>query len=179
MADDHEVLELHFDSDSESLLSNYRRMITAAAPSIGTAVDIGRPHISLTSSTGPSVKLLERQIRQLCAERTSFELTLPNLGIFHGQGKTFFLGVTPSTALLQFHAALHQLMARGEIRQPAFIQPQLFVPHCTLATNLTDEQLHDSIRALAKITLPIRATATSLRLVRYYPSTEVEHFPLG
>ena len=70
-------------------------------------------------------------------------------------------------------------MVRAEIQQPAFIQPQLFVAHCSLATNLTEEQLHDSIRALAKITSPIQVAATSLRLVRYYRSTEVEHFPLS
>jgi 2'-5' RNA ligase len=87
-------------------------------------------------------------------------LWLYTLGTFPSDpavGSVLFLGAVVDTELIAVHSAVHDVLA-GRARHPwAHYLPGAWVPHCTLAPDLTPDQLGAAVRTLHPLT-PIRAT---------------------
>lgn len=174
----HQVLELHFDPDIETMLVKCRQAISSAVfPAQQGSNDIA-PHLSLTSSEGNAVLSQIDGVGALCSSRNILRIDFSYAGLFSGRGKTLFLGVTPAPELLDFHRELHDLLCASGIKQAAFMQPGTFVPHCSLATNMTDKQALKALSIVMEAELPCQAVAKTLHLVEYYPVRTLSVLPL-
>jgi 2'-5' RNA ligase len=83
-------------------------------------------------------------------------LALENLSSFATSENVLMLAAVVDAELLAVHSAVHDVLARKVKNSSAYYLPGHWVPHCTLALGLTDEQMVAGFAALHPVS-PIRA----------------------
>jgi 2'-5' RNA ligase len=152
-----QALEFYFDGEAETAVRGlWQRLDRAGVPSLASsALGHHRPHV--TFAVGTTIPPASR--RELA--RDLGRLALPNLwlytlGTFPTPQNTLFLGAVTDSELLAVHVAVHDALA-GRVRDPwASCLPGAWVPHCTLAHDITPTQLAAGFAALHPVE-PIRA----------------------
>lgn len=153
-----DALVARFDAPAASAVrAAWQRLSDAGVP----PADRSTPHVTLAvaSAVPPRVRAdLRRELRLL----TLPELWLAGTGIF--PTGTLHLAAVVDAELLAVHSAVHDVLA-GRVREPrAHYLPGGWVPHCTLAQDLTGDQLATAVRALHPLE-PVRARLVDLALV--------------
>jgi 2'-5' RNA ligase len=151
-----QALEFYFDGEAETAVRGLRQRLAQA----GVPTPTGRPHVTFAAGSGipPAAR------RDLAVDLT--RLALPNLwlytlGTFPNAENVLFLGAVADAELLAVHVAVHDALA-GRVRDPwAYFLPGAWVPHCTLAQDVTPTQLAAGFAALHPVE-PIRATIAEL-----------------
>jgi 2'-5' RNA ligase len=129
------------------------------------------PHLTLAvfaESANPERLLTAAQ--EWAAQWPEMPTTFASLGLFPGRPSTLFLAPIVTPELLQRHAALVTSLAAEPI-DPNYRCGQ-FVPHVTLASDLTDPAA--AVAALNRAPLPIRAVLNRLDVVRFRPVEVME-----
>lgn len=153
-----QALEFYFDDAAETAVRGvWQRLEQAGVPSVASR---HRPHV--TFAAGSVIPASAR--RDLTTDLT--RLSLPNLwlytlGTFPGAENVLFLGAVADAELLAVHVAVHDALA-GRVRDPwAYHLPGAWVPHCTLAQDVTPSQLAAGFAALHPVE-PVRAKITEV-----------------
>ena len=131
----------------------WRRLQLAGVPSGGQRF---APHV--TFGAGASIPAKARAaVRQELAMLTLPSVWLSTLATFPNTKNVLMLAAVMDAEQLAVHSAVHDALA-GKVRQPSVLHlPGSWVPHCTLAQQITQAQLAIGIAALHPVT-PIRAT---------------------
>lgn len=150
-------LECYFDAEAEHAVRTlWQRLEQAGVPSpAGGGHGHDRPHVTLALGTAiPTAarKDLTVDLARLAMPR----LWLYTLGTFPTAENVLFLGAVTDAELLAVHVAVHDTLA-GRVRDPwAYHLPGAWIPHCTLANDITPNQLATAFAALHPVE-PIRA----------------------
>jgi len=83
-------------------------------------------------------------------------MALENLSSFATSENVLMLAAVVDGELLAVHSAIHDVLARKVKNSSAYYLPGHWVPHCTLAVGLSDEQMVAGFGALHPVS-PIRA----------------------
>lgn len=141
------------DAAAQAVRSLWRRLDDAGVPSLAARGQ--RPHVTFAAAgTIPprTAEALRADLRFLSLP----DLWLYTLGTFPGRESALWLGAVVDAELLAVHSTVHDVLA-GAVRQPsAYYLPGSWIPHCTLALELTADRLAAAVRVLHPIT-PIRA----------------------
>jgi 2'-5' RNA ligase len=156
------AVEMFFDEEADAAVrALWQRLDEAGAPSLA---QLGhrrhRPHVSLAVA-GAIPQLARDALRMELGLLTLPRLWLYTLGAFPTEQNGLILGAVVDAELLAVHSAAHDALA-GRVGQPwAHYLPGAWVPHCTLAQDLTSRQLAAGFAALHPVT-PIRATVRAV-----------------
>jgi hypothetical protein len=177
------AIELYFDEAAEQSV----RAISHYLAEIGVLPDAAhgeaRPRLKLAvyetlADDGWFLATLE----EFAGVFPALDLSLSSVGMLpplsdgtRGEGSTIFLGVTPTHALLEIHAALHGWFAdyRGGLR-PQYAASH-WLPHCVVATGLSPEQVAFAMQCCTMLHLPITATARTLGFAEASPASQPLH----
>ncbi|MBB5153937.1 2'-5' RNA ligase family protein [Saccharopolyspora phatthalungensis] len=159
------ALVSYFDDTTESeIRALWRRLDDAGVPSIDTRTNgKHRPHVTLAAAG--SIPAAARKALRAELDLLSIpDLWLYTLGTFPGDDRVLLLSAIVDTELLAVHSAVHDALA-GRVQHPsAYYFPGAWIPHCTLAQGVTDEQLTAGFRALQPPE-PVRAKITEIAIV--------------
>ncbi len=152
-----QALECYFDDAAETAVRRlWQRLDRTGVPSPATGTHgHHRPHVTfaVAGTIPPAAR------RDLITDLTRLALPslwLYTLGTFPTSANGLFLGAVTDTELLAVHVAVHDTLA-GRVRDPwASYLPGAWVPHCTLAQDVTPAQLTAGFAALHPVE-PIRA----------------------
>jgi hypothetical protein len=86
-------------------------------------------------------------------------LTEPELVLFYG--------LTPTEGLLRLHADMERIYRRWSSPIITRTQSGVWVPHCTLATQVDASRVSEAVAAAATLPLPWVATQVRLAMVRF------------
>ena len=150
-----QALECYFDAEADAAVrALWQRLEQAGVPSPATHGG-HRPHVTFAVAgaiPAAARKDLTTDLTRLALPR----LWLYTLGTFPTAENGLFLGAVTDAELLAVHVAVHDTLA-GRVRDPwASYLPGAWVPHCTLAQDVTPDQLATAFTALHPIT-PVRA----------------------
>lgn len=144
------AIELFFNEQADTAVRRlWHRLAVSGLPSLET---LGhrrhRPHVSLTvleTAQPPAVADVEdlADVRRLPA------LHFSALGTFGGDGGVLFLAPVVTEPLLVVYARLNDVLQDQGIAQWPHYLPGSWVPHCTLAMNLTPAELSAAAGLLA------------------------------
>ena len=90
-------------------------------------------------------------------------LPLEPLGFFLTDEAPVFLGVVPSSRLLTLHHTVHRILEPLVDHIWPYYRPDALLPHCTLATGVTDKA--KALDIVARFRTPIPALACGAHLV--------------
>jgi 2'-5' RNA ligase len=150
-------------------------------PTLATTRRLGvPPHLSLAvyETLDPSVLLarIEGYVRDLTPAAISFA----SIGIFaNGPAATLFLGPVADRVLLDLHGALHHELADCADRCLAHYRPLRWVPHLTLAQDVSAAALPQAVARLADRMEPFAGVLDTASVIRFPPVEPLARYPLG
>ena len=118
------------------------------------------PHITLKSSflaTEEQIKEISAQLKEISSKHQPFSLKILKVSTFQPVNNVIYLKVDPTPELLALHEDLHN-DSLGKEKEYAF------VPHLTLAQDLSDKEHNDILG--------------QLRLMKFEHEEMVDHFHL-
>ncbi len=135
-----QALELFFDPTTEATVKDvWARLEAAGVPSLATRTHRRhRPHISLRVAERIEASQL-RGARE-CLAATHLDVTLYAPAVFPRPG-VLYLSVVPTLALLRLHEEVHAALRDSMVVPRDGYSVGAWMPHCTLAQDLTRAQL--------------------------------------
>ena len=154
------VVELYFDPSTEDRIRGAWNAIDEAGISDSMPKGGYRPHVSLGVCDDLETDSLAQELSTFAAGVAPFQLSFPNIGIFSTSEGVVFLGVTVTEELLRVHAAFHEILKKYAENQREYYTVGRWVPHCTLAFGLSEDQIVEAVTVCRRIILP---TSTEVR----------------
>jgi 2'-5' RNA ligase len=142
-----QALELLFDPSTEAAIKDlWARLETAGVPSLASRTHRRhRPHISLSVAEQIKTDQLQGACERLAA--THLDLTLYSPAVFPRRG-VLYLTVVPTLALLRLHDQVHAVLRHSMVSPRELYAVGAWIPHCTLAQELTRPQITRGIDLL-------------------------------
>jgi 2'-5' RNA ligase len=134
------AVELLFDPTTEAAVKGlWARLETAGVPSLASRTHRRhRPHISL--SVAERIDAGQLQGARDFLASTHLDVTLYAPAVFPRPG-VLYLSVVPTLALLRLHEQVHAALGDGMVTPRDGYAVGAWMPHCTLAQDLTRAQL--------------------------------------
>ena len=141
------AVEVFFDSTTEAAIKAvWARLEAAGVPSLASRTHRRhRPHISLSVAERIKTGQLQDARERLAA--THLDVTLYSPAIFPRRG-VLYLSVVPTLALLRLHEDVHVTLRDSVVAPWDLYSVGAWVPHCTLAQELTRAQIAQGIDLL-------------------------------
>jgi 2'-5' RNA ligase len=141
------AIELLFDPTTEAAIKGvWAQLETAGVPSLASWTHRRhRPHISL--SVAGRIDTSQLQGVRDCLAATHLDVTLYSPAVFPRPG-VLYLSVVPTLALLRLHEEVHAALRDAMVAPRDGYSVGAWVPHCTLAHDLTRAQLARGIDLL-------------------------------
>jgi 2'-5' RNA ligase len=142
-----QALELFFDPTTEAALKDlWGRLEKAGVPSLATRTHRRhRPHVSLSVAEHIKPHRLQGARERLAT--THLDVTLYSPAVFPRRG-VLYLGVVPTLSLLRLHEDVHAALHDSMVAPRDLYSVGAWVPHCTLAQDLTRAQIARGIDLL-------------------------------
>lgn len=102
---------------------------------------------------------------------TPFRLSFPNIGTFSTSERVVYLGVTFTEQLLNVHTRFHKIFKKYAQEQREYYAVGRWVPHCTLAFGLSEDQIVEAVTICRQIDLPISAEVKEIGVVKVSPTS--------
>lgn len=155
--------------------------------------DAGLPSAMLTLNFPPHISVLTHEDSNLPGFRSALAdfirrtppilLEFHALSVFNTADGVIYLTPTVTRPLLDFHAALWEIIAPHTSQPNPLYRPGLWVPHVTLDLDIAPEQVAPVIAALLRAGLPRSGLIESLVLADFLPDNaslqEMDKFRLG
>ena len=125
------------------------------------------PHLTLAGFEAFDFPTLVEALTDALDEVLSFPVTFASLGAFVGENRVLFLAPVITKPLLALHERIYTAVSANVQDNDARYAPEAWIPHCTLAMELTDSHLAEGIRHLSRLDLPLQAHITRVQLVTY------------
>ena len=141
-----------------------------------------RPHFTLSAARvrpGDELDRVGDVAAEVAARHAPIPIALAEVGRF-GRAGALWLGPTPSRGLPALQRDVHRSLKHAGW-PPAFGErsaPNLWVPHCTLATRVAKPLLRELQEQLATQYRPIRATVDALAVILVGGRGDIRHLPL-
>ncbi|MGH3940799.1 MAG: 2'-5' RNA ligase family protein [Pseudonocardiaceae bacterium] len=156
----HALVTFLDEAAEKEIRSLWQALQLAGVPSGGRRF---APHITFAAGAAIPVRARDA-VRQELAVLTLPGMWLSTLATFPTSKNVLMLAAVMDAELLAVHSAVHDALA-GKVRQPSVLHlPGSWVPHCTLAQQITQTQLVTGFAALHPVT-PIRATLSQIAVL--------------
>ena len=132
-----------FDEKTEQHIKTIWKELSEKSLSFyGEEVKDARPHLTLGSYKHLDSGAYIREIDLFYNDKSSIDITFNTIGSFLNYG-TLFLSPTVTNELLEFHTNHHKSFRSFNESANSLYSPGNWIPHCTLANNLSPEKLSD------------------------------------
>ena len=132
------------------------------------------PHITLAVlSDAVDAMELARVLSAKVVEWPALEVTFAGFGVFPTEPAVLWLAPTPTKLLLELHRLVSALVGVDSVHR--HYRLDAWMPHVTLATDLTPHGAADAIRMLSADWSPLSAELVRMDLVRFEPVRVLWH----
>lgn len=137
-----------------------------AAAGLADGVPRYAPHVTLAVYDTLDPHAAAAVIKRIAANTAPLPVSLGALGVFPAEKSVLWAAPAPSAALLALHEDLHGAQPAECL---AYYLPGAWVPHCTLAGELTPAALGAALAMLAPAWQTVSGCFERLELVRFPP----------
>ena len=163
------VAELYFDPSTEEHIYDAWKALDEKGISDSMPKGGYRPHVSLGVCDHLETDSLAQELSIFAASITPFRLSFPNIGIFSTSEGVVYLGATVTAKLLNVHTAFHEIFKKHAKEQREYYTVGRWVPHCTLAFGLSDDQIVETVTVCRQIDLPVSTDVKEMGVVKVSP----------
>lgn len=132
------AIEMYFDKETEEKIMSLAKKVADAGLSTKFLEWKTRPHVTLAVFNDVDedrcIELLER----FAKAHKAISAILESVGMFNGT-RTIFLSPITTKSMYDLHSELYALMNEFDSTGLEWYQPDVWVPHCTVALTSEDE----------------------------------------
>jgi len=173
------AVELYFDEASEQQLRQLQGQLTSQGiPPILEQLGF-RPHLSLAGFASTPPEPIIPLVQAFAASTEPFTIALSHLGVFPTTEGVVFLAPTLTHHLTRLHQRFHQQLAHAALAADRYYQPDQWVPHCTIATDVAPNQVATAIHVLLQAFRPMHVRCIAIGVITYRPARQQALFGLG
>lgn len=99
------------------------------------------PHITLLTAETPDLEELKQYLEQSCITMQKFTIRTTGLGIFPGPTPVVYIPALRTNALNELHDNLHRDVAEMSSEMGVYYNPNLWLPHISLALGDTTPEI--------------------------------------
>lgn len=174
------AIELFYDDASE-------RAVRDIWDGLGTVLgqpslsELGaRPHVSLAVyGDGLDTTGFPERLCEFARSVAPFEFKLSSFGTFPGSEGVVFSAPVVTRQLLAVHERFHELFSPYENAGMDYYLPGNWVPHCTVAIDLSAAEVTEAVGYCREAFQPISGRFREIGLVEFRPVKELFTFGLG
>ena len=172
------AVELYFDRETtDKLTALGQKVYTACGGADLTGLGF-RPHISLAGYTTLDVEALLPVLEDFSGRTRFFSVKLDAVGLFPGPMGVVYLAPVVTQHLLGIHKGFHQRAeAAGQVSDP-YYRVGNWIPHCTIAQELSPEGLAEAVRVCAQSAVFDRHFLFEMGLIEHRPVRILERYAL-
>ncbi len=174
------AVELYFDPDSDLAI---RRIWSGIADAFGLSTMLtngGRPHVSLAVySDDLDHRSFLQELPAFSKSLAPLEVQLGSVGTFPTEESVVFLAPVVTRELLAVHERFHTAFSGFGGCSSAHYLPGNWVPHSTVATDLTGAEIGQVGQHCWEHFRPKRGWFQEIGLVEFRPVRELATFKLG
>ena len=164
------VAELYFDPPIEECIRTAWKTLDEAGISDSMPKGGYRPHISLGICNHLELNTFAQELSNFAAGITPFRLLFPSIGIFSTSEGVVYWGATATKQLLNLHTKFHEIFKKYAKEQREYYTVGQWVPHCTLAFGLSEDQIAEAVTVCRQIGLPVSTEVKEIGLVEISPT---------
>ncbi|HHY15695.1 MAG TPA: 2'-5' RNA ligase family protein [Firmicutes bacterium] len=170
------AIELYLDKKG----ANAVEQIHLALRENGITVDWGtKPHVSLCIYEDLPIGEFEAALKLFAGEIAPFEVTFSNVDAFQTERPVVFLAPKVTPELAAVHRKFHDYFRQYSDTAWHYYKPGVWIPHCTLGMNLSQDMYLRAMEILKGVQLPIKATFESVGILKFHPNEQLSVFDLG
>ncbi|HSK96297.1 MAG TPA: 2'-5' RNA ligase family protein [Euzebyales bacterium] len=160
-----QALELFFDPATESAVRTIWANLEARGlrSLMRSRQGRHRPHVTLAVAERMTLAQADTATTPL-RDANDLALRLGSVAVFPGRQGVLYLAVVPTLRLLRLHREVHARLMGAGVETDRHYLPDVWVPHCTLAEGLTQEQVTTAVGAVKRLR-PIPGEAFGVGLV--------------
>ena len=163
------AVTLYFDEQSQARLLEMMEDLCRAGVN-RYMLDLGiRPHLTLAYWQDQQGIDVTDAIKRFAAEVKGTGVLFSSIGIFPTDPKVVYLSPVKDESLIKLHKRLYQNLSGRVENYVQNYTPDYWVPHCTLATKLTEEEVLKAVKTLLKVKFPVKAMISRLELLKCQP----------
>lgn len=170
------AIVMYFDEKSEKLLTDITQNLCNAGVNSYIVDNNIRPHITLASWMRGNEGDLTEYINKFSEGIKGFEVSFSGIGIFPkviNSLSVVYLSPVKNEELINVHNSFYKEFDDKISRFINNYIPQKWVPHCTVATKLTDEEVIKSTERLMMLDFPITARVSQIGFIKCYPIEDI------
>jgi len=170
---------LYFDSVSEKLIQGLMDTL-AAQPDLGEPLPQGfRPHLTLAGFEPALPAGLVPELRSIAQETYRIPVHLVAVGAFPGDQGVVYLAPAPNPELLELHAKISHLLRRLDVSMNNNFNPGTWMPHCSVAYNLDQEQTSQAVIACLSSPVFNPCELVGIGITEFMPIKEICIYPFN
>lgn len=170
------AIELYFDEVASQKVQQLWAQVGAITSSTAKRVH-SHPHLSLAVLPDADLQLLPRVLADIAQHQSPLEIQFSSLGLFSSGGGVVFLAPVVTTQLLELHKTVHRQLHKIGSDAVAYYRPGAWVPHCTLARELSPPEVLRAIEVVRDSNPFFKANICALGLVEAPPMRQICCFP--
>ena len=164
------VAELYFDPPTEARIREAWSALDEAGISDSMPKEGYRPHISLGICEHLELDAFAQELSTFAASITPFRLLFPSIGIFSTSEGVVYWSGTATSQLINLHTAFHEIFKKYAKEQREYYTVGQWVPHCTLAFGLSEDQIAEAVTVCRQMDLPVSTEVQEIGVVNISPT---------
>ena len=166
------AVELFFDGLSESRICDLWHQFDSFGPPSMRDSSV-RPHITLLACDSMDVTTASTFLERIATVTPSFAVSLGSLGLFPAPLPVAFLAPKVTSDLLALQARIFAEFSSLAAGCSSLYSPEQWIPHCTIALELSPQHLGFALDACRAFGLPLACIASEISLVDYSPCRQL------
>ncbi|MFX0012766.1 MAG: 2'-5' RNA ligase family protein, partial [Candidatus Hermodarchaeota archaeon] len=130
---------LGYDEESTSVLNRIHRKLKESK--FNSYYELVVPHITLTSYENIDLQVATVRLKQFCIKTNPFRIQFSSFGFFSSEESVIFLNPKTNNELLDIQQKIFELFEDFQAED----DPQTWVPHSTLATDVPLNKVEEAI----------------------------------
>lgn len=135
------------------------------------------PHVTVAAIESENLNQLTNIIEDISPNLMSGNLVWCSIGVFNPN--VLFLAPVLNEYLIQACALVNKSLFKEDIKRTSNYLPYQWVPHTTLATNLTDQEINNAFLTVQKEFRPFSGKTTKVLLVQSIPFKIIKEWDLS
>lgn len=163
----------YFESSTETRILDFQNSLIKAGINPAKIRIPLRPHITLGIYDTIDCDDCECRINEISFDLVMKSIEFISLGIFVNPDRVLFLSPVTNAILLHTHQLIHEELAPHTSGSWEIYKPGNWVPHCTIANDIEEQDLNKAVSVLADLVLPFKAGISQIGIVEFDPNQAI------
>lgn len=172
------AVEMYFDTESDRQIRHLWKELHDKNVSSYMFTSGSRPHISLSVLNSLDIPDFARKLKEFAEKLKPFEIRFGSIGVFPEPAGVLYLAPIVTEELLKVHNDFNCVFADYKNEMWYHYLPGIWMPHCTLATDIHKKDLPLALKYLLDSSLPAKARVEEIGIVEFNPIKHHESFRL-